>query len=298
MSLNLKVFGERNTATRAIIQMLRKVEGVNLNLGDPSHALGNVAWAELNAGINLYYKHEYRQFYMDGLRDNMCHETNPLRTWKHAAPRWHTEYQRRSVNVLFSVRNPYSWALSMARKPYHMKAPRTADFETFISRPWLTERRDNTEIVLPSVIDLWNRKVQGYIDFATDAHRCATQTAFIRFEEFVSDPSALMTRVLENFKSSTGQISSIKSSTKNKGKPLKQLQDYYACEDWKQRLTASNVKTINSILDADIAQIFHYVILDPKDFPDRLPLDVQKQFSYEMMNLDRTPEIDLASKTG
>lgn len=169
MDLKIKLFGERNTATRAVKQMLRETDGVTLVNSKRPDELGNVEWANLVASINLYIQDDWRKVYMDALRDNVSHYNAPLAMWKHAAPRWDETFVTQNVHTIFCVRNPYSWALSMARKPYHMKARRTDDFLTFIKRPWLTERRDNTGIILCSVMDLWNKKLRAYAEFADQA---------------------------------------------------------------------------------------------------------------------------------
>ncbi|GLQ34813.1 hypothetical protein GCM10007939_10960 [Amylibacter marinus] len=287
MEQKIKLFGERNTGTRAMIQMLQGAEGVTLNSGGASDTMGNVEWAKLSAGINLYYRREYRKIYVDALRDNVAHETNPIAAWKHASPRWSADFADQRVSVLFALRNPYSWALSMARKPYHMKAERTGDFGAFISRPWLTERRDNCGIVLGSVLGLWNQKLSAYLDFADHAARHDLPIQFLRFEDFIQDPAAQMTEVLRGFDLPEAQLQPIEQSTKSNGKPLDQLQEFYADEGWKHRLTAPWVESINAQIDPALMERFGYSRLDPQDFPVQLEQDNQRAFSMEMLNLGR-----------
>lgn len=296
MDLNIKLFGERNTATRAVKQMLRATNGVNLINAKRPDDLGNVEWARLMASINLYISKDWRKVYVDALRDNVAHHSAPLAMWKHAAPRWHSSFLEQDVATIFCVRNPYSWALSMARKPYHMKGARTGDFLSFIKRPWLTERRDNTDIVLSSVMELWNKKLRAYADFADQAEQVGGQYCYLRFEDFVQDPSAALADTLHCF-GARAHTQPIAVSTKPNGMPLDALQTYYAQEHWKRRLTAPTVQAINSVLDWALVDQFCYQRLDAADFPQSLPVAEQEAFSYEMLNLNRKPEMDLA-KTG
>ena len=259
MDLKIKLFGERNTATRAVKRMLRETDGVTLFNTKRPDDMGNVEWANMMASINLYIQDDWRKVYVDALRDNVAHHNAPL---------------------------------SMACKPYHMKARRTDDFLTFIKRPWLTERRDNTGILLRSVMGLWNTKLRAYADFADQAELSDGQYAYLRFEDFVADPTLALSTALKTF-GTNALPEPIDKSTKNHGKPLSELQDYYAMECWRSRLTASTVQAINDLLDWPLVDQFCYERLNARDFPDSLPANVQEAFSYEMLNLNRKPELEL-----
>jgi hypothetical protein len=297
MDLNIKLFGERNTATRAVKQMLRATDGVTLVNSKRPDELGNVEWANLVASINLYIQDDWRKVYMDALRDNVSHYNAPLAMWKHAAPLWDDAFAVQNVCTIFCVRNPYSWALSMACKPYHMKSRRTDDFLTFIKRPWLTERRDNTGIILRSVMDLWNNKLRAYADFADQAELSGGKAAYVRFEDFVDNPAATLAKTLAVFGAETAP-KSIPESTKNHGKPLSELQAFYANEQWRNRLTAPTVRAINELLDWPLVDQFCYERLDAHDFPENLPTWEQQAFAYEMLNLNRKAEIELPKASG
>tara|TARA_R110002096_G_scaffold120749_4_gene261578 strand:+ start:15978 stop:16874 length:897 start_codon:yes stop_codon:yes gene_type:complete len=292
MDLKIKLFGERNTATRAVKRMLRETDGVTLFNTKRPDDMGNVEWANMMASINLYIQDDWRKVYVDALRDNVAHHNAPLAMWKHAAPVWDDTFKDQDVSTIFCVRNPYSWALSMACKPYHMKARRTDDFLTFIKRPWLTERRDNTGILLRSVMGLWNTKLRAYADFADQAELSDGQYAYLRFEDFVADPTLALSTALKTF-GTNALPEPIDKSTKNHGKPLSELQDYYAMECWRSRLTASTVQAINDLLDWPLVDQFCYERLNARDFPESLPANVQEAFSYEMLNLNRKPELEL-----
>jgi hypothetical protein len=292
MDLKIKLFGERNTATRAVKQMLRATDGVTLFNTKRPDSMGNVEWANMMASINLYIQDDWRKVYVDALRDNVAHHNAPLAMWKHAAPVWHDDFAAQNVRTIFCVRNPYSWVLSMACKPYHMKAKRTGDFQTFIKRPWLTERRDNTDILLRSVMDLWNNKLRAYADFADQAELSAGEYAYLRFEDFVADPTAALTETLAQF-GSVSVAPAMRQSTKKNGKKLSDLQTYYKNEAWRDRLTAPTVQAINDLLDWPLVDQFCYERLNAGDFPEALNSEAQEAFTYEMLNLNRKAEMEL-----
>ena len=292
MDLRIKLFGERNTATRAVNQMLSSTDGVTLINSKHPDEPGNVEWANLVASINLYTQDDWRKVYMDALRDNVAHFNAPLAMWKHAAPHWDDAFVDQDVCTIFCVCNPYSWALSIAYKPYQMKACRTDDFLTFIKRPWLTERRDNTGIILRSVMDLWNKKLRAYANFADQTELSNGKYAYLRFEDLVENPTAALSKTLCVFGASVAP-DPISESTKNHGKPLSELQKYYDNEEWRNRLTAPTMQVINDLLDWPLVYQFCYENLDAHDFPKKLSMATQEAFSYEMLNLNRKPEIEL-----
>ena len=188
----------------------------------------------------------------------------------------------------------------MAQKPYHIKGPRVSNFAKFINRPWLTERRDNVPIVLPSVLELWNAKLSAYLEFTETAHHFGVAPQFIAFEEFVQDPENTVHCAISNLGISSSGVIKINKSTKRDGKSLSEIQNYYRHEHWKQRLTQETVLLINERLDWDLANTFGYTRLDPIDYPKSLPELEQRRFSYEMMALNPNTswEHHLHRKTG
>ena len=300
MKRKVKLFGERNTATRALKQMLIKADNVTLSLAPDEHARAQEqrALTELTLDIQDSYKFEWRRLYLDASRDTGVPYDNPFRLWKHAAPFWDDAYVRDAVRVIFMVRNPYSWAVSMARKPYHMKAPRTSDFEQFVSRPWLTERRDNCPILLRSVLHLWNYKIGAYQRFAARARNAGVQCQFIRFEDFLGDPALCLGQALWSMGIPPTGLEALENSTKDQTQSLTDLQDYYSTEAWRMRLSQSVVRKVNAEIDWSLAGTFQYACLDPQDFPPELPATEAKRFAFEMMNLDMQAEVDLHRKAG
>ncbi|PIB24287.1 hypothetical protein BFP76_03440 [Amylibacter kogurei] len=294
----VKIFGERNTGTRALKQMLRRGRHVALAMPNAPAPPCNMAWVDLQSSIDQYYSSEWRRLYHDALRDNARHRFAPLHMWKHAAPEWHSDFAAHSVHVIFLVRNPYSWALSMARKPYHMKAPRVGNFETFLARPWLTERRDNCAIVLRSVMHLWNEKLAAYRAFEQGASGLGCAVQFLNFENFIANPAQSACDVLIGFGIATDGVQNVEHSTKDDAQSLRDIQDYYADERWRTRLTSGAVALINQFIDWDVAGAMGYAPLNPVDFPSELENFERIQFAYDMMNMDLRSEVDLDRKAG
>lgn len=232
-------------------------------------ALNLLENAELRAKIDATYKGNWRKIYRDALRDNEQALACPTKAWKHARPVWDDAYRQKQAHVIFCVRNPYSWALSLFRRPYHQKGPKTKRMRDFVVQPWLTISRDNMPAVLHSPMDLWTGKVAAYRRFAEQAE---IPVKVIRFESFVASPDVELRRILAELGVPFGDICRVATSTKEPLRTLEEISEYYRREDWKKYLTNDVVRAINASIDWELAAQYGYYRLDPKDFPTRFTL--------------------------
>jgi hypothetical protein len=287
----IKLFGERNSGTRAVKQVLRNANDVSV-LPDTSNRDTRLStWHQLRDAVDYSYQGNWRKLYKDALLDTNGQNTNPVEAWTHAAPNWNMAFLKNQIDVIFMIRNPYSWALSTACKPYQLKGPKTASFTQFITRPWLTELRDNVSVVLPSVIDLWTTKLTAYCDFTQIAAQFGMTPQFVPFEVFAKAPEQAISGALHAFGiPATGLMLSDNHSDHVEGS-IDNTHRYYTDELWKKRLTRIAVGLINDRLDWDLAEHFGYEKLDPADFPEKLPQLEQWRFSHEMMNLNPQPNL-------
>lgn len=259
----IKVFGERNTGTRALIRMLSAQKGVQMRPLGERGALNLPQNADLRAVIEGAYKGKWRKVYRDALRDNEQVLACPTKAWKHALPVWDRAFVEKRAHVVFCVRNPYSWVLSLARRPYHQKGPKTSRVLDFVTQPWLTVSRDNMDAVLRSPMELWNGKVAGYGAFTRQA---SVPVRVIQFESFVADPEGEVRQILSDFGIPFGDVSPV-TSTKNPEITLEEISTYYRREDWKKTLTADVVTAINGSIDWELAAQYGYYRLNPAEFP-------------------------------
>jgi len=232
----IKVFGERNTGSRAVIRM---IDGSS-NLRGAGHP-----------GVSREV--------LQPFRDRM----------KHTAPLFSKEFVHHDVSVLFLVRNPYSWALSLYRQPYHIIGPRRTDLLSFLKEPWLTLGRDRVERILSSPLDLWTLKLAAYRRFERHAEAAGVPYATLRFEDFVADPAGALTTSLQGLADGVIDINVLETPTKPKGMDAKTRQDYYAREAWKADLTGPSVALINAHIDWALAESYGYARRDPDDFPSK-----------------------------
>jgi len=255
----VKVFGERNCGTRAIIRMLRAFDGVSLRISKPE----DLDFERIRETVNTSFNGLTRQLYEDALMDARDEVLPAAYAWKHAAPKVDESYARHGVYVLFAVRDPYSWIASFFRNPHHARAPVPTKLEDFLQQPWLTMRRDNIAPVLASPMQLWNEKLRAYQAFSK-----AGPVAFatLRFEDFVLSPVKVLSRALETFSINTKGLKEVEQATKRGGQARKERLLYYKSRAWEADITPESAALINQLVDWDVARGFGYTRRDPTEF--------------------------------
>jgi len=117
--VQIKVFGERHTATRAIIKMIDEADGVG-GAGHPGVKARDLQpYREMFDQLLEVMNGPWKKVYREAVRDLQDDKVGPVGAWKHAAPRYGGEFKTYDVRVLFTVRNPYSWIVSLHKRPYH-----------------------------------------------------------------------------------------------------------------------------------------------------------------------------------
>ena len=253
----IKIYGERNTGTRYIDELLR----LNFHVAAPGMA--NSSSLVLLRGVvppsirrlqeALPGRHFVRDMYFVLDRGSYG--------WKHSVPRPPSNAPAYFITV---TKNPYSWLLSFYRRPYlrFHPAPDEASFESFLETPWQTFGRDNLRrATLPSPVDLWNIKNRAYLDLADRQRYVLTTT----YEQIVSDPWAFVDAICGKFEiESAGRFVNANRSTKDAGRTFADYVDYYLNERWREQLTTHSVELINGRVDEELMRAFGYHLLVPQ----------------------------------
>lgn len=284
----IKIFGERNTGTRALIQMLRAVPEVQLRPDGERGPSNLPEYAALRKQIRRSFDPEWARIYEDGVRDLEHLATTPTKRWKHAAPLWHPEFERTNAKVIFCVRNPYSWITSLAKRPYHRRGPRSNSLLEFVERPWLTIQREYMAPLLASPLELWNGKNGAYQKFSDEA---SIPTATLHFEKFVQDAEFEVTRILSNFDIAANQVKPLEQSTKD-DRNISDIRTFYKAEKWREWLTRDVVEAINNRIDWDVAAPLGYTQLDAHEFPRKLPAHTMSEITAKI-----APDTQVKSKS-
>ncbi len=233
----IKIYGERNTGTNYLQRLIR------LNF-DQVVLLRNTApkyvykirrewlidvYFDLTAKQNLGWKHT-------------CPDSSLIKSFARTKP----------LLVLTLTKNPYSFLLSLHKKPYHSDTPADS-FTEFLKTPWPPVRRDGCrDIRYP--VDLWNRKNASYLEL--EAH--GINVLNLTYEELVVDPASLIRRIGRKSGHEITDFQNVKKSTKEKGKDFDYYQDYYQNERWREKLTPEALQEINRHLDPELMRRFNY----------------------------------------
>jgi hypothetical protein len=249
----LKIYGERNTGTN----YLSKLVALNVDVDElPGVVPGPVfALQRLLPGRDLVRDAYFALTYGRNLG------------WKHAlveperiARRLSGAAQRACVVTI--TKNPYSWLLSMYRRPYNRVDGPQPPFEAFVRTPWKTVGRERAPRVLPTPVDLWNLKNAAYLRLEG-----SVPTLNVTYEDILEDPAGIIQLIATTF--SLGRTSEhfrdYAESTKDSDKDSNYYRDYYLNERWKSKLSAEAIALVNERLDGGLMDHFGYAWLTERD---------------------------------
>lgn len=247
----LKIYGERNTGTNYLSQLI----SINLR----AHLLpGVVPWWV--ARIADPMRAEF-------LKDAYFRRTFPRNLgWKHSKVLPSLELRNQplaeSTKFITLTKNPYSWLLSLHKRPYHSLQARSPDFESFATSPWRTVGRDNTAVVLPSPVHLWNEKNASYLQLSD--HFTAIH---IKYEDLLVNPGETIAQIAEtlNIDRKRDQFANLDQSAKGDTSTFTDYQRYYLQEEWRKHFTSSLIWKINATLNDTVVRQFGYSQLTPDE---------------------------------
>ena len=260
----LKIYGERNTGTNYLTELVEK------NL-DVEVLPGRVDNADLRTRITRRV-----QRILPMLPSNM-HEAARDRFfkmtfqhnlgWKHMNPAVDRigHEALTSVRFLMLVKNPYAWLLSLFQNPYHVGG-RDTQLEAFLARhlPVMELRENIGPDPLPPV-EVWNRKMRGYLALK----QAATHKAIVHYEDFLVNEQATLHRVAAELGISVrADFEPVAQGVKRAGQGCSHTDyaNYYLQELWRKKLNSEAVRQINSQLDVEVVAQMGYQLIDPDEF--------------------------------
>ena len=248
MNKKIKIYGERNTNTNYISKLIQK----------------NLYVDEISGVVPEYIdKIQKNMIGNELLRDLYFYFTYEINLgWKHSCVRSLDEISKCRImkdEILFLTitKNPYSWLLSLYRRPYHQYGKKKSSFESFLESPWKTVARDNCNRILECPIELWNIKNRSY--FNLKSLNCISITT----ESIFANPEKIINEISDIFfvKKKMNKFSNVSESTKENGKNFSFYRDYYLNEKWKEEISQSAISIINRSIDKNLMNQFGYEIL-------------------------------------
>jgi hypothetical protein len=239
----IKIFGERNTGTRYLQGLVER------NL--VARCLTGVVpkWAKRvggRRGRDAYFRWTYPRNL--GQKHSLVAPPGELR-----------RLSGYSEDLIFLTltKNPYSWLLSLHKRPYE-RSMKIESLEEFLLAPWPDSAgRERLDRPHNNAIEIWNRKNAAYLRLA-DGVRCLN----LRYEDLVLDPAVTLQDIASRFEVpfATDSFEALEESTKNEdgAKDFAWYRDYYGQERWRAQLDARVVGIINEHLDDEVLAGFGY----------------------------------------
>ena len=189
-----KVFGERNTGTNFVSQLISK----NTDLYGLQHGSNIVPEKRFEAFLNnsnniKEYPPELLELVLDRLIDQQRKDEYPYNFgWKHArvdinklssSPRFnHTIF-------IFLIRNPWRFVSALYRRPYNLFPKPTGSLYEFVETSFLANERDCLpRNFVDSPVEFWNIKVKSYFE----CHAVMTNSIICSYEEIVKNPGLFL----------------------------------------------------------------------------------------------------------
>ena len=200
----------------------------------------------------------------NGLRDiyfEMTYHRNL--GWKHALvkdPQHIAKcalFKGNDIKFITITKNPYSWLLSLFRRPYHQYYKVKPDFESFLEMEWKTVRRENIRQTVTNPIELWNIKNRAYLELQS------LSTLNLTTESIFHDVEAVVQQISTEFSIGyrTSEFINFNESTKYESKNSQYYRDFYTNERWRADISDTAIALINTHLDRDLMKHFGYSYL-------------------------------------
>ncbi len=174
--------------------------------------------------------------------------------WKHRVAPCEdelTEKMKEDVIFLCLVKNPYSWLLSMHKRPYHHESLRNLSFKDFVKYSYGDYRN-------PMV--MWNTKYESYFKLC----EFVKNHEIIKYEDILKDPNKTLDNLSEKYGlEKPAFYKSINNLLTNKHgiKHQKFHKEYYLHEGWRMKLRPEHIEQINKFLDKELMEKLNYTIL-------------------------------------
>jgi hypothetical protein len=242
----IKIYGERNTNTNYISELIRlnlavmelpgTVNKLTMKLQDvlPGRELIRDIYFKVTYGKNLGWKHQKVNTPVDIQNSSI----------------WNT----REVALVSISKNPYSWLLSLYRRPYHQYFDQNVSFEEFIQRPWKTIGRDNMNEAYVDPVELWNVKNKSYLELPK------LNGLNITTEAIFADSEKIIELISSHF--SINRRSNIfldyQRSTKGESKTSDYYRQYYLNESWRKDISKEAYSIIRERVDDELMAYYGY----------------------------------------
>jgi hypothetical protein len=253
--VKIKVFGERNTGTRALVQMLKNNSKSEFYPG----TMAELSELELTASARRA-RNPRRNSKKEKEIDKVFQGRGLLERWKHSAT-FTTEDDL--VNLpktafLLTVRHPLSWLTALYRRPYHILVERPGDLVSFANLNWKTVKRENLPHKTYKPLDLYEEKLKSYRHLIERLENSQHLFRVIQFEHFVTHQEATFDELRQLLDEPPPTFKELTTATKDKDQQKNSdfYAFYYANEVWRQDYP--EVEFVSNTVAPDLLEFFGY----------------------------------------
>jgi hypothetical protein len=252
MKVAIKVYGERNSGTNYLEQLLANNLDVQILKFQPK-------WHHILLLKLIRY---------DFIEDLVFFlQRKQMLGWKHGCPRVEEikQYQASPLVLITITKNPYAYLLSLHRNPYHFKGEKENKFVDFLKQKWFLRRRDFCGSgYLKSAIELWNVKNRSYLDLKKQV---SNKVLNLSYEALLENPEPVIQSVAQKLNiglKNEGEFQNVEFSTKDSERTFNEYRNYYLNLEYCKELTGKSIECINQSLDMSVVSFFDYKVLSPQ----------------------------------
>ena len=247
---SIKIYGERNTGTSYLSQLIKKNIKCKILLSRIPFLLQK--FQKLIPKNNEYFRDLYFDF------DKRC------LGWKHTYINDEILDQinnyKEDLVIVTVTKNPYSWLISMFNRPYHFNYDNinTKSFEEFLNNKWRCVKRENSpKDYIKNPIELWNMKNNSYLSLSDKTER---QIIHIKYENILADYKKVIKKIVKTggFPYEHKKTTNIIKSAKGDNKKFSDYKEYYLNESWKEKITKEQFDLINNHINQTLMEKFNY----------------------------------------
>ncbi|MBT9317469.1 hypothetical protein [Leptothoe spongobia] len=252
----IKVFGERNTGTNWLEDLLMK----NYDISIIHHReIIHTQTTELEKKFVSSLPQSQQVFMQECINDSIFeYKAAHLFGWKHSAIvadtlKKHPKFEE--TGFIFLVKDPYTFIKSLHKRPYHALSKLPKNIDKFLETPWPTLRRDNINTPLLSTpIELWNYKVTSYLDFLEKN----SNAILLRYESLLENHEYLFDVIEDKFLLKAESRLPIVKSTKYDRMNTNDYQKKYLKTSPSSGLNSASLDLMRSVLDERLMKSCQY----------------------------------------
>ena len=155
------------------------------------------------------------------------------------------------IHYVCLVKNPYSWLLSMHKRPYMHEDLKNLSFGEFLKYSYGDYRNP---------IIMWNLKNKSYLEMG----KYAPNYILVKYEDFLQNISGPLNLIAQRFNLEKPALYKNILSLLTNSRVISSRKfhhDYYLKEKWRHNLSTQHIELINQFLDKDLMNKFNYSFL-------------------------------------